>query len=254
VKAATLTASNGEGCMSTCSQPYGYVHGDYFGNAVALTGATVVVGAPYASVPPAPDVVGTGTAYVFKRSGSSWTQATELYDPAEVTGGNEDYFGFEVALAGTSVVVGAPLDNNSTGAAFVFPKVGATWPTSNPTELTASDGAPYDFFGYQGLAAVSANVIAVGAFDLQREPLFLPEIGVYRDVDTSSVRSGGSRRRSHRGPLAPLRPVRHVERALSPGRRRERVPRPLAVRAAPSVSVPFGAKQLSGARAATGPH
>ena len=161
---ATLTATNGEGCEASCSQPSGYVHGDYFGNAVAISKKTLAIGAPYASVPPAPDGVGTGTAYVFQGSGSSWSQSAELYDPAEVSGAQEDYFGFQVALSGSSVAVGAPLDNDSTGAVFIFPKVGGTWPTASPVELTASDGAPYDFFGYQGLTAVKSKVIAVGAF------------------------------------------------------------------------------------------
>lgn len=48
----------------------------------------------------------------------------------------------------------------------MFPKVGGTWPTTSPSELTASDGAPYDCFGYQGLTAISSRVIAVGASTL----------------------------------------------------------------------------------------
>jgi hypothetical protein len=166
VKDATLTAANGGGCSATCGAGPGYVHGDSFGTAVATSGRTIVIGSPYASVPPAPDGVGTGAAYVFQGSGTSWSPGTELSDPAEVAGAQEDYFGFQVALSGSSVAVGAPLDNDCTGAVFVFPKVGGTWPTTSPGELTASDGAPYDCFGYQGLTAISSRVIAVGASTL----------------------------------------------------------------------------------------
>jgi hypothetical protein len=62
VKQATLTAASGDGCLTTCSSSPGYVGGDSFGTAVATSGRTIVVGAPYESVPPAPDGVGTGTA------------------------------------------------------------------------------------------------------------------------------------------------------------------------------------------------
>ena len=167
-KTATLTASNGRGCSSTCSNGLGYVYGDYFGDAVALKGTTIVVGAPYASVTPAPDGVGTGTAYVFTRSGGVWTQDSELSVPAEVSTGLEDNFGFQVALAGSSVVATAPYDyrganNYANGAAFVFPKEGSNWPDSSPDELVATDGVSGDYFGWSGLATIGKGIIVVGS-------------------------------------------------------------------------------------------
>ena len=121
--------------------PPGYVHGDYFGNAVAISKRTIAVGTPYASVPPAPDGVGTGRL-ISAGSGSSWSQSAELSDPAEVSGAQEDYFGFQVALSGSSVAVGAPLDNGGTGAVFIFPKIGGTWPTSVPPSSRPATALP----------------------------------------------------------------------------------------------------------------
>jgi hypothetical protein len=80
-----------------------------------------------------------------------------------------DYFGYNVALLGTTVVATAPYDaegypNNATGAAFVIPKKGRTWPSSNPlTKLVASDGAPGDYFGFSGLTTIGSKTIVVGA-------------------------------------------------------------------------------------------
>ena len=112
-----------------------------------------MVGAPYASVVPAPDGVGTGTAYVFTRSGTHWAQNTEVSDPSEVSAGDEDAFGFQVGLLGSTVIAAAPDDyqgagNYANAAAFVIPKVGSTWPDSAPYELTASDGVGGDYFGW----------------------------------------------------------------------------------------------------------
>jgi len=164
-----LTASNAEGCVTTCSYAYGYVGGDYFGYSVALRGKRLAVGAPFASVPPAADGVGSGSAYVFTGSGSHWTQNAELFVPAEIAAHSEDWFGASTALSSNfSVVATAQYDpqgafNAPNGAAFVFPKQGGTWPVAaTPAELTASDGVPGDYFGY-GIATVGPNVIVVGS-------------------------------------------------------------------------------------------
>lgn len=152
---AKLTAPNGEGCSATCSSGADNMGGDYFGWAVAIVGRTLAVSAPWASVPPAPDggtsttPNSTGTAYAFTGSGGSWTEEQELYDPAEVTNGGQDWFGYHVAVGpARSIVATAPYDpeGSATGAAFVFPKQGGTWPTF-PTELNAPDGGPNDYFG-----------------------------------------------------------------------------------------------------------
>jgi hypothetical protein len=178
VEAARLTASNGEGCVSTCSKGFDLAGGDYFGSSVAVHRDTIAVGAPEASVPPAPDGVGPGTAYVFTGSGATWTQKSELDDPEEVAADNGDSFGYAVAVSSSGTVVcNAPGDpqgyesDESIGAAFVFASDGGTWPTANPTELTAADGADGAYFGY-GLATIRGNYIIIGS-------PFSPDGGVY---------------------------------------------------------------------------
>jgi hypothetical protein len=157
----------------TCSSGADVMGGDYFGWSVAIKGTTVAIGAPFASIPKAPDggtsasPNSTGTAYVFTGSGSSWAQQAELSDPAEVTNGGQDWFGFKISVASaSSVVVTSPYDpeGNATGAAFVFGKQGSSWATY-PTELTALDGTPGDYFGYYSLATSGRSYVYVGSDD-----------------------------------------------------------------------------------------
>jgi len=170
-----LIATNGEGCLADCPD----AGGDWFGWSVAIKGKTLPVGAPFATAPSPPSATGpepdggtpdapsTGTAYVFTGSRAAWTQKDELYDPAEVTAGVQDYFGSNVAVLGkSSIVATAPFDPGgyanyyTTGAAYVFPGhrgTGATY----PTELTAFNGAANLWFGY-GLATIGSKYVVVG--------------------------------------------------------------------------------------------
>jgi hypothetical protein len=181
---ATLTASNGEGCSSTCAEPVGLIYGDYFGDSVALGNGVIAVGAPYASYPtPAPDSVGAGAAYVFTGSGRTWSQSSELSDPTEDAANASspagcngfsnpcnalDEFGFDVALVGTTVVASAPYDsqgypNNAVGAAFVLREKGGTWPSSNPVKVVSSDGVAGDEFGSNGIVAIGTTAFSIAA-------------------------------------------------------------------------------------------
>jgi hypothetical protein len=132
--------------------------GDDVGYAVAISGDTVLVGAPGSYNPSA---VTGGAVFVFTRSGTAWTYRTILYPGDGTTG---DRFGANVALDGTTAVVGAPErtvgGKTSRGAAYIFSGSGSTW-TQQP-DLTAGDGAASDSFGSS--VAVSGDTVAVGAF------------------------------------------------------------------------------------------
>ena len=123
--------------------------GDYFGYAVALSGSTALVGAPGNNT-------STGAAYVYAGSGSSWPQQAELTAPDPAT---TAYFGWSVALSGSTALVGAPGNNNYTGTAYVFTGSGSSWPWQ--AELTAADGGPGDKFGLS--VAIAGPTAVVGA-------------------------------------------------------------------------------------------
>jgi len=140
---------------------------EVFGGAVAVSGNTVVVGAPRHWVGTSPY---QGEAYVYVKPAAGWpastTQTAKLYSSNGAAG---DYFGAAVAVSGNTVVVGAPHHalgtSNEQGEAYVYVEPAAGWPASvnQTTRLYASNGAGDDEFG--GAVAVSGNTVVVGAYD-----------------------------------------------------------------------------------------
>jgi hypothetical protein len=131
--------------------------GDEFGWSVAIAGETIIVGAHF-------DDNGTntdqGSAYVFVRNGTTWTQQQKLTASEGAAG---DEFGYSVAIAGETAVVGSLLDNIFTngdqGSAYVFVRNGTTW--TEQQKLTAVDGAANDGFGYS--VAIAGDTAVVGS-------------------------------------------------------------------------------------------
>ncbi len=137
---------------------------DHFGSSVAVSGGTAFVGAAWKQFGSTFD---QGAAYVFTQSGTTWTQQQELTASDGAAG---DYFGVSVAVSGGTAVVGAHGHqvgaNAVQGAAYVFVQSGTTWTLQQ--ELTASDGAAFDHFGWSvvvngGTALVGAQGHQVGA-------------------------------------------------------------------------------------------
>lgn len=130
---------------------------DYFGYAVAVSGDTIVVGAPQDNIGTQSDA---GSAYVFVRSGNTWTQQTKLVAADAATGDN---FGTSVSIWGDTIIIGAPRDNvgaaTDQGSAYVFTRDGTTW--TQQTRLSAPDGLANDQFGSS--VAISAETAIVGA-------------------------------------------------------------------------------------------
>jgi len=136
--------------------------GDLFGESVSVSGNTAVVGAP------SDDDAGTdsGSAYVFVRTGSVWTQQQKLTASDAAA---RDYFGIAVSVSGDTVLVGADGDDDhgfASGSAYIFrydPSrtiCGRWW--CEEQKLTASDAAGVDQFGNS--VSVSGDTAVVGAF------------------------------------------------------------------------------------------
>jgi len=139
---AKLTASN--------AQP-----GDAFGRSVAISGESIVVGARGSSH----SGRSSGSAYIFTRSGSSWTEQAILQ---AADGNSSDYFGQSVAIDGDIALAGAFGDDDageSSGSAYVFSRDGADW--IQQAKLTASDAAAGDEFGRS--LAISGNTAMLAA-------------------------------------------------------------------------------------------
>lgn len=116
----------------------------HFGNTVAISGDTIIVGADHASVSAGTNA---GAAYVFVRQGTTWTQQAKL---VASDGAASDAFGFSVDTDGTSAVVGAyrrSVDGVAArGAAYVFLRQGTIW--TQQARLQAPGGVASDQFGY----------------------------------------------------------------------------------------------------------
>jgi hypothetical protein len=123
--------------------------GDEFGSSVSISGDTVVVGAPN-------DVNDTGAAYVFVRSGSTWTQQQKLVAP---DGGPNEGFGHAVSVDADTLVVGTPFQTLQSGAAYVFVRSGTIW--SPQQKLMASDAGLTDQFGFA--VSLSGDTALIGA-------------------------------------------------------------------------------------------
>ncbi len=142
---ATLTASDGAAY-------------DYFGWNVSISGDYAVVGAFNKTVN---GNACQGKAYIFHRSGTTWSQQATL---TASDGATSDYFGIGVSVSGDYAVVGANgktiNGNTCQGKAYIFHRSGTTW--SQQATLTASDGAVYDYFGNS--VSISGDYAVVGAY------------------------------------------------------------------------------------------
>ncbi len=144
---------------------------DFFGISVALSGdgATALIGAFQEDDATGTSTTGNGAAYVFVRSGSTWSQQAKLLagDKASV-----DYFGWSVSLSGngSTALIGAKGADDvtgpftaDTGAAYVFARSGSGW--SQQAKLLASDKASGDAFGYAVALSGDGTTALIGAFE-----------------------------------------------------------------------------------------
>jgi hypothetical protein len=119
---------------------------DYFGNSVAIAGDLAVIGAP------GDDAGGAdaGSVYVFARRRVAWSEQAKLTAADAAPG---DQFGGAVAVAGDTIVVGAP-GGDGAGSVHVFVRSGASW--VEQAELTGTEG-----FGSS--VAVAGHTLVVGS-------------------------------------------------------------------------------------------
>jgi len=130
---------------------------DYFGLNVAISGDTVVIGANGKMVG---SKTAAGSAYVFSRTGTVWTQQAKL---SAADFASFDHFGASVAISQDTVVVGSTNDDVGTkenaGSAYIFKRTSGVW--AQQAKLTASDAAAFKAFGYS--VAISGDTAIVGA-------------------------------------------------------------------------------------------
>ncbi|MEM9378917.1 MAG: FG-GAP repeat protein [Planctomycetota bacterium] len=126
--------------------------GDTFGQAVAVSGDRVLVGAPRKRN----GSVIEGAAYAFERAGATWSETARLSIDA---GSGDTGFGQSVDVDGDVAVVGAARTND-VGAAYVFLDSGPSWALEQrlqPELLTS-----FATFGHS--VSLEGDELVVGAY------------------------------------------------------------------------------------------
>lgn len=187
---------------------------DQFGVSVAIDRDTIVVGANQedsnqTTITNAPNAIApnegatdSGAAYVFQRSGTTWSE--QAYLKPSNTGAN-DQFGISLAISGDTIAVGAYFeDSNQTsitngspapanegatnaGAVYVFQRSGTTW--SEQAYLKPSNMEAGDRFGIT--VDISNDTIVVGA-NLEASNQITITNGSGASVDNSAVNAGAA--------------------------------------------------------------
>ncbi|MCB1204293.1 MAG: integrin [Verrucomicrobiae bacterium] len=156
---------------------------DNFGFSMAISGDTLVIGAPgEASSGIGPNDgqaddsrSGSGAVYVYARSGGAWS--LQAYLKASNPGAG-DGFGTSVAIDGDTLIVGAPGEDsnatgvngaqgnnsaNNAGAAYVFFRLGSIW--GQQAYLKASNTSPTSIQRFGASVSVSGDLAVVGSPD-----------------------------------------------------------------------------------------
>src|SRR5262249_18714532 len=134
------------------------MHAELFGNALALSGDTLLASAEGWGCNGPPGTC-TGAAFVFRKVGGAWGQEAML---TANDGLAKDHFGTGVDVDGDVAVVGAPDADTLAadgGAAYVFRRSGTSW--TQEAKLLPCDPHPGASFGRS--VAVSSDTVVVGA-------------------------------------------------------------------------------------------
>lgn len=171
---------------------------DQFGCDVDIEGDRIIVGAyhhDYNAIGAAP-LHETGTAYIFERSGGTWTEVAKLQNNDRAL---EDRFGWSVGISGDIALVGAYTEDENeaggstlenAGSIYVFERSGGgVWLQSQ--KIVPNDRATGDRFGYD--LSISGETFVIGSIrantnSLDESPL--SDAGAayayYYDLDSDS--------------------------------------------------------------------
>ena len=129
---------------------------DRFGGRVSISNDTALIGAYKDD----DNGQASGSAYIFRFNGSQWVEEAKLLASDGAAG---DYFGYSVSISGETALIGAFFDDDndtSSGSAYVYRFNGSQW--IEEAKLIASDGMPYDRFGWS--VSISGDKALIGAF------------------------------------------------------------------------------------------
>jgi hypothetical protein len=134
---------------------------DNIGYSVAISGDEIAAGAPSHQVGPN---AGQGAAYVFTMPAGGWQNATQTAQLTASDGGSGDILGYSVAMAGDTIVAGAPGHLNApgnVGKVYVFTMPGPGWQTGTEDAAITGVGGDSTLLGWS--VAMDGDTIVAGA-------------------------------------------------------------------------------------------
>jgi hypothetical protein len=145
---------------------------DYFGSSISIDGDYAIIGAPYDDG----SFVNQGSAYIFLRSGTTWTQQTKLIADNNQLNAN---YGNSVSLNGQYAAVGAIYENVGSnpyhvqeGATYIYHRNGTLW--NMVRYVKDGTGQTNGFFGSAvGVSGFNYIIGAFGKNSLKGEVSFL---------------------------------------------------------------------------------
>ena len=132
----------------------------WFGASVSITDSFTVIGAT--------QNLYSGSAYVFRNEGNNWIEQHKLISSDSV-GGSQ--FGASVSIYKDNIIIGAPGENFIRGSAYIFKREANAW--IEEQKITASDGAPLNYFGFA--VSMFGDYAVIGAIGARRAYLFKKE-------------------------------------------------------------------------------
>jgi len=132
-----------------------------FGISVSISGDYVIVGSRY-------DATKTGSAYIFKRSLSTWNQQAKLTTKRA----SEDNYGYSVSISGDYAIVGdhGDIDNGwAAGAVYVYHRNDTTW--HEETKILADDGGYNKQFGYA--VSISGDYAIISGYSANANKVYI---------------------------------------------------------------------------------
>jgi hypothetical protein len=186
---------------------------DHFGNSVAISEDTIVVGSPQeASIQnfitngdtasADNSALQAGGAFVYRRTGDKWKQEAFL-KPSNMNAG--DKFGYVVAISHDTIAIGAYLEDSSqtsitngsgsstdnsavdSGATYIFKRTGNTW--AQEAYLKPSNGETLDKCGYS--VGISDDTVVVGCSQEDSNQTTITN-GITSATDNNAVNSGAA--------------------------------------------------------------
>ncbi len=152
---------------------------DLFGSSVCISGEYAIIGAYQEDHDDTGNnfVFEAGAAYVYKKSGHSWTQVKKLVAHDRDM---NDFFGYSVAISEDYAVVGAYQEDEDevggntlayAGSAYIFGKdKGGAGNWGFVKKIVASDRNANDLFG-MGVAVSGKHVVVSAAYEDEDESL-----------------------------------------------------------------------------------